>query len=80
MEALRFSGPVLPDGETRDLVVVDGRVTHERVAGAETAARGWIDERRVVLETLTGFKRAGADMILTYHAPDVARWLREGSI
>jgi porphobilinogen synthase len=42
------------------------------------AARGWIDERRVVLETLTGFKRAGIDMILTYHAPDVARWLREG--
>lgn len=42
------------------------------------AARGWIDERRVVTETLTGFKRAGADMILTYHAPDVARWLRQG--
>jgi porphobilinogen synthase len=42
------------------------------------AARGWIDERRVVLETLTGFKRAGADMILTYHALDVARWLKQG--
>ncbi len=42
------------------------------------AAKGWIDERRVVLETLTGFKRAGADMILTYHAPDVARWLKQG--
>jgi porphobilinogen synthase len=42
------------------------------------AARGWIDERRVVLETLTGIKRAGADMILTYHAPDVAQWLRQG--
>ncbi|MDR3632857.1 MAG: porphobilinogen synthase [Isosphaeraceae bacterium] len=42
------------------------------------AAKGWIDERRIVLETLTGFKRAGADMILTYHAPDVARWLRNG--
>jgi porphobilinogen synthase len=41
------------------------------------AARGWIDERRVVLETLTGFKRAGADMILTYHALDVARWLKD---
>ncbi|MBE3585797.1 MAG: porphobilinogen synthase [Thermoanaerobacter sp.] len=42
------------------------------------AMRGWIDERRVVLETLTGMKRAGADMIITYHALDVARWLREG--
>ncbi|MCG0238078.1 MAG: porphobilinogen synthase [Firmicutes bacterium] len=41
------------------------------------AARGWIDERRVVLETLTGFKRAGADLILTYHAVEAARWLRE---
>jgi imidazolonepropionase-like amidohydrolase len=42
MPALRFSGPVLPDGETRDLFVVDGRVTYERPAGAELAAEGWI--------------------------------------
>ncbi len=42
------------------------------------AERGWIDERRVVLETLTGFKRAGADLILTYHAKDAARWLQDG--
>lgn len=41
------------------------------------AARGWIDERKVVLETLTSFKRAGADFILTYHALDAARWLRD---
>lgn len=48
-------------------------------AMVKAAARnGWIDERRVVMETLTGFKRAGADMILTYHALDAARWLREG--
>ncbi len=42
------------------------------------ARQGWIDERRVVLETLVGFKRAGADFVITYHAPDVARWLRRG--
>jgi len=41
------------------------------------AQRGWIDERRVALEILTGIKRAGADLILTYHARDVAGWLRE---
>jgi porphobilinogen synthase len=41
------------------------------------AAKGWIDEKRVVLETLTGFKRAGADLIITYHAKDAARWLGE---
>ncbi|MCE5190765.1 MAG: porphobilinogen synthase [Actinomycetia bacterium] len=42
------------------------------------AANGWIDEKRVVLETLLGFKRAGADLIITYHAKDAARWLKEG--
>jgi len=41
------------------------------------AANGWIDEKRVVLETMLGFKRAGADLILSYHALDVARWLSE---
>jgi len=41
------------------------------------AANGWIDEKRVVLETMLSFKRAGADMILTYHALDVATWLSE---
>lgn len=40
------------------------------------AANGWIDERAIVLETLTGMKRAGADLIITYHAKDAARWLR----
>jgi porphobilinogen synthase len=40
------------------------------------AQNGWIDERRVVLEILTGIQRAGAEMILSYHAKDVARWLK----
>jgi porphobilinogen synthase len=40
------------------------------------AQKGWIDERRVALEILTGIKRAGADMILTYFARDAARWLK----
>ena len=39
------------------------------------AARGWIDESRVVLETLVGFFRAGADVVITYHALDAARWI-----
>jgi porphobilinogen synthase len=39
------------------------------------AKNGWIDERRVTLEILTSIKRAGADMILTYHAKDAAKWL-----
>jgi porphobilinogen synthase len=41
------------------------------------AANGWLDERRAVLEILLSIKRAGADIILTYHAKDAARWLAE---
>lgn len=40
------------------------------------AANGWIDEKRIVLETLTSMKRAGADIIITYHAIDAAKWLK----
>lgn len=39
------------------------------------AKHGWIDEQRVVMETMTSFKRAGADIIISYHAKEVARWL-----
>lgn len=39
------------------------------------SAAGMIDERRAVLELLTSIRRAGADFVLTYHAPDAARWL-----
>jgi len=42
------------------------------------AGQGWIDERSVVLETLLAFRRAGADIILTYHALDAAAWLASG--
>jgi porphobilinogen synthase len=39
------------------------------------SSKGWVDEQRVVLEILTGIKRAGADLIITYHAKDAAQWL-----
>ena len=39
------------------------------------AANGWLDEQRAVLEAVTGIKRAGADLIITYHAKDIATWL-----
>jgi len=42
------------------------------------AAREWLNERDVVLELLTAIKRAGADLILTYHAKDAARWIKQG--
>jgi porphobilinogen synthase len=41
------------------------------------AQKGWLDEKRGALEILTGIQRAGADIILTYHAKDAARWLKQ---
>lgn len=43
------------------------------------AAKGWIDEKKIVMENLTGMKRAGAKMIITYHALDMAAWIQEES-
>ena len=50
-------------------------VSGEYLMLKSAAAAGWLDEKKAVLETLTGIRRAGADMILTYFAKDVARWL-----
>jgi porphobilinogen synthase len=62
--------------ERFDLPVVAYNVSGEYSMVKAAAQNGWIDEKSVVLEMLTGFKRAGADLILTYHAKDVARWLK----
>jgi porphobilinogen synthase len=55
--------------------VVAYNVSGEYAMVKAAAAQGWIDERRVVLETLLGMRRAGADLIISYHARDAARWL-----
>lgn len=60
MSALRFSGPVLPSGESRDLFVVDGTVTYERPAGAELAASGWIVPGLVDAHNHLGLEDGGA--------------------
>jgi len=60
-----------------DVPIAAYNVSGEYAMVKAAARNGWIDERRVVLELLTGIKRAGAGMIITYHAKDVARWLRE---
>jgi porphobilinogen synthase len=59
------------------LPVAAYNVSGEYAMVKAAVANGWLDERAVVLETLTGIKRAGADLILTYHAKDAARWLLE---
>ena len=61
-----------------DLPLVAYNVSGEYSMVKAAAANGWIDEQRIVYEILTGIKRAGADLIITYHAKDAARWLREG--
>lgn len=57
--------------------IVAYNVSGEYAMVKAAAINGWINEKETVLESLTGMKRAGADMILTYHAKDVARWLEE---
>lgn len=59
-----------------DLPLAAYNVSGEYAMVKAASAKGWIDERGVVLETLTAIKRAGADLILTYHAKDAAGWLR----
>jgi porphobilinogen synthase len=61
-----------------DVPVAAYNVSGEYAMVKAAAQNGWIDEKKIVLETLTAMKRAGADVILTYHAVDVARWLRDG--
>lgn len=60
-----------------DVPVAAYNVSGEFAMIKAAAQNGWIDERRVAMEVLTGIRRAGADMIITYFAPDVAGWLRE---
>jgi porphobilinogen synthase len=65
--------------QVRDAVrvpVVAYQVSGEFSLIKAAAARGWIDERLAVLETLTGIRRAGADLIISYFAPEVVQWLR----
>jgi len=60
-----------------DVPVGAYNVSGEYAMVKAAAQKGWIDEQRVVLEILTSIHRAGADLILTYHAKDVARWLKK---
>jgi porphobilinogen synthase len=60
-----------------DLPLAAYNVSGEYSMVKAAAANGWVDERRVALEILTGIRRAGADLIITYHARDAATWLAE---
>ena len=65
--------------EVRDMIhtpIATYNVSGEYAMVKAAALNGWIDEKRIVLETLTSMKRAGADIIITYHAIDAAKWLK----
>jgi porphobilinogen synthase len=60
-----------------DLPIVSYNVSGEYAMVKAAAQNGWVDEKGIVLETLTGLKRAGSDLIITYHAKDAARWIKQ---
>jgi porphobilinogen synthase len=61
--------------ETTHLPLAAYNVSGEYTMLKSAAQNGWLDEEKAVIEALTGIKRAGADIIITYHAPDAARWI-----
>ena len=74
--ALAYLDVVRRVREAIDRPVAVYNVSGEYAMVKAAAANGWIDEERIVLETLTGMKRAGADIIITYHAIAAAKWLQ----
>jgi porphobilinogen synthase len=76
--ALAYLDVIAKARERFDVPLAAYNVSGEYSMVKAAAANGWVDERRVVLESLTSMRRAGADIIISYHAKDVARWLGEG--
>ena len=75
--ALSYLDIVRQVRDTIDYPVAVYNVSGEYAMIKAAAANGWVDEKRIVLETLTSMKRAGADIIITYHALDAAKWLKD---
>jgi porphobilinogen synthase len=62
----------------REVPIAAFNVSGEYAMLKAAAANGWLDERAAVLEVLTSIRRAGADLVVTYHAKDAAAWLQGG--
>lgn len=76
--ALAYLDVIARARERFDIPLAAYNVSGEYAMIKAAARNGWLDERRVVMELLTGIKRAGADFISSYHAKDVAGWLKRG--
>jgi len=72
---LAYLDIVLRARELCDLPIAAYAVSGEYSMIKAAAERSWIDEKKIVLETLTAFRRAGADLVITYHAKEAAAWL-----
>ena len=73
--ALAYLDLITRARERFDLPLVAYNVSGEYSMVKAAALNGWIDEQRITLEILTGIKRAGADLIISYHAKEVSEWL-----
>jgi porphobilinogen synthase len=78
--ALAYLDVIRMARDTFDVPLVAYNVSGEYAMIKAAGQLGWIDERRVALESLTAIKRAGAGRIITYYAKEAARWLREGAL
>jgi porphobilinogen synthase len=76
--AMSYLDVVRAVSEVADVPVAAYQISGEYAMVEGAAANGWVDRRRTILETLTSIRRAGADIVLTYWATEVAGWLREG--
>ncbi len=76
--ALAYLDVIARVRERTELPLAAYNVSGEYAMVKAAAAQGWLDEERIVLETLTSIRRAGADIIITYHAKEAARWLAQG--
>jgi porphobilinogen synthase len=74
--ALAYLDVIRQVREHCDLPIAAYNVSGEYSMIKAAAQNGWIDEERIIMEVLTGIRRAGADMIITYFAPEVAQWLK----
>lgn len=73
--AMAYMDIIRDTRNAHDLPIVAYNVSGEYAMVKAAAQNGWIEEEKIVMETLLGMKRAGADIIMTYHAKDVCRWI-----
>lgn len=75
--AMAYMDIIKEISQNYNIPIVAYNVSGEYSMVKAAAANGWVDEKKIVMENMVGFKRAGAKMIITYHALDVARWVKE---